>query len=397
MNIPLIKTAFFDDANTRKILADFILNSDRLSMGDQTKKWESEFAAWHNRKFSVFVNSGSSANLLLIQSLLSRNILSKGDKVAFTSVTWSTNIMPLIQLGLVPIPVDVSLNSFNSSLFELQNVHNKHPDLKAFFITNVLGFAEDLPDIERYCSSNQILLLEDNCESLGSEFDSKLLGNFGLASTCSTFVGHHLSTVEGGFVLTDDFDLYITLQSCRAHGWARSWPEEIQKLYRERFGISEFNSLYTFYNIGMNLRPTEMASVLGLAQLKFLSNNVDRRHSIYSYFFDKIRNAPFKMPCNPSMNKVSAFSLPLLFSESQHREKAIAYFESLGIDTRPLVSGNILRQPFAINCLGDFSGLLPNADILHDFGLYIACRPDFSENEVEYLEKSLSGLINLLN
>ena len=96
-------------------------------------------------------------------------------------------------------------------------------------------------------------------------------------------------------------------------------------------------------------------------------------------------------------NKVSAFSLPLLFSESQHREKAIAYFESLGIDTRPLVSGNILRQPFAINCLGDFSGLLPNADILHDFGLYIACRPDFSENEVEYLEKSLSGLINLLN
>ena len=396
MKIPLIKTTFVDDLKTKEALSRFLLSSDRLSMGPKTLEWETRFASWHNRKYAVFVNSGSSANLLLIQSLLCIGLLDKGAKVGFTSVTWSTNVMPLIQLGLTPLPLDVSLKTLNTPLEEIQKLHSQHPDLKCIFLTNVLGFCDNISDISSYCHQNSILLIEDNCESLGSIFCSTLLGNFGFASTVSTFVGHHLSTIEGGFVLTDDYDMYLTLLSSRAHGWGRSWPLDVQEEYRIKYNVTQFSSLYTFYNIGMNLRPTELSSVLGLLQIDYLANSVQLRDSTFTFFSTLIKQLNFTCPYNCLLTRISAFALPIVFDTSKQRDFAVTFFREKSIESRPLVSGNILRQPFAKNYFIDTDYDLPNADRIHDCALYIACRPDFTDNEVSFVSQVLSDLSHSL-
>ena len=275
--VPLIRDAFRNEKEIRKKLADFILNVDRFSMGDKTIQWEKEFAKWHERKYSIFVNSGSSANLLMIQSLLNTGFLKKGDKVGFTCLTWSTNVMPLIQLGLRPIPIDIDPRTLNNSLKEIKSVHSKHKDLKCIFLTNVLGMSDAIDLIAEYCQESKIILLEDNCESLGSKYKGKLLGNFSLASTVSTFLGHHLSTIEGGFVLTDNEELYLDLLAARSHGWSRSWPNRIKAEKREELNISTFHEPYTFFTIGMNLRPMEIQSFIGIDQLKYLNDSINYR------------------------------------------------------------------------------------------------------------------------
>ena len=218
MRIRLIKSTFYKELATKKALNNFILDSSKLSMGEQCLKFENDFAKFHDCKYGVLVNSGSSANLLLIQALLILGKLKKGDKIGISGLTWSTNVMPLIQLGLVPIPIDVNRNTLNVNLEALKHVY-KENRLKGFFITNLLGFCSNLNEIESFCKNENILLLEDNCESLGSKHANKLLGTFGIASTSSFFVGHHLSTIEGGIVITNDEELNDALLIARAHGF----------------------------------------------------------------------------------------------------------------------------------------------------------------------------------
>ena len=196
--IKLIKSTFFEEKQTKIALTKFINESNILSMGEQCKRFELNFAKHQERKHCCFVNSGSSANLLLLQSLINLGRLKIGDKIAFSSLTWSTNVMPIIQLGLVPIPIDVELDTLNISSKKLEETC-KNENIKCLFITNLLGFCSDLDQIEKYCSSNNIILLEDNCESLGSVLKSKKLGNFSLASTTSFFVALKKSIGIRGF------------------------------------------------------------------------------------------------------------------------------------------------------------------------------------------------------
>jgi len=190
--IKLQKSTFFNEEDTKKKLCEFIKQARFLSMGEECKKFEDNFSKKQGRKYSVFVNSGSSANLLLIQALLNINRFKKGDIVAVSALTWPTNIMPLIELGLQPILVDCEVDSLNISTRTLKDALEIQPNIKAFFLTNTLGLADDISEIAIFCSDKKIILLEDNCESLGSIIDGKLLGNFGLASTFSFFVGHHI-------------------------------------------------------------------------------------------------------------------------------------------------------------------------------------------------------------
>src|SRR3989338_10474023 len=214
--IKLVKSSFHNERETKKKLADFI------------------FAAKQRRKHAVYVNSGSSANLILIQSLLNLGRLKKGDRVGFSALTWATNIMTLIQLGLVPVAIDCEMKTLNVSPSKLKEKIN---DIDALFITNVLGFSDDIVSIARLCTKHGIPLYEDNCESLGSSVAGRLLGNFGEASTFSFYVGHHISTIEGGMVCTDDEDLYHMLVMVRAHGWDRNLPREAQDNLRKINGI----------------------------------------------------------------------------------------------------------------------------------------------------------------
>ncbi|KKP72069.1 MAG: DegT/DnrJ/EryC1/StrS aminotransferase, partial [Candidatus Roizmanbacteria bacterium GW2011_GWA2_35_19] len=243
--IKLIKSTFYKEEQTKEKLNDFIKSATQLSIGKECEKFERNFAKYQKRKHSVFLNSGSSANLALIQALLNLGKLKKGDMVGFSAVTWATNPMPLIQLGLKAVPVDVELSSLNISSKTLEAIIKKYP-LKALFITNLLGFCDDIDKISRICKKNKIILIEDNCESLGTVYKGKLLGNFGYASTFSFFVGHHMSTIEGGSICTDDEELATMLVLVRAHGWDRNLPPEKQIVLRKQHKTeSTFYSRYT--------------------------------------------------------------------------------------------------------------------------------------------------------
>src|SRR5581483_4542569 len=268
--IKLIKSTFYKEEEVKKELAEFIVNSKQLSIGPECQKFEKTFAKWQGRKSCVMVNSGSSANLAIIQALLNLGKLKRGDNVGFSAVTWSTNVMPLIELGLSPVPIDIELDTLNVSSNKLLEALRSH-DLKALFLTNLLGFCDDIDQIKKICKEKRIMLIEDNCESLGTVYKGQKLGNYGIASTFSFYVGHHLSTIEGGAVCTDNSELETMLQMVRAHGWDRNLTERKQLRIRLKNNVnSSFYSRYTFYDLGYNLRTTEVNGFIGNKQLEYI-------------------------------------------------------------------------------------------------------------------------------
>lgn len=224
--IKLIKTTFHNETKTKSELNRFILKAKTLSMNSECKKYEKAFAKKQQRKYAVFVNSGSSANLALLQALLNLDLIRKNDRVGFSAVTWATNVMPIIQLGMEPVAIDCNLETLNIPPEKIEKNVGK---IKALFLTNVLGLSDHIEKIKLICENNNIILIEDNCESLGSRTSKKLLGNFGLASTFSFFVGHHLSTIEGGMICTDSKRLYNMLVMIRAHDLQLCHASAVQK------------------------------------------------------------------------------------------------------------------------------------------------------------------------
>lgn len=350
----------------------FILWAKQLSFGEKCEQFEREFATWQGIDDAIFVNSGSSANLALIQALLNLGYLKKGDKVGFSALGWSTTVMPLIQLGLEPVPLEVTTRSLNII---------GHPrldlGLKAIFVTNLLGISPiNLSYLTKECKKEGIVLLEDNCESLGSEYDGKKLGNFGLASTFSFYVGHHMSTIEGGMVCTNDKKLARELRIVRAHGWDRNLDIRTQKAIRKQYGVAtSFYSRYTFYSLGYNLRPTEIAGFLGLLQLPYLKEIVDKREAIYHYLLRHIN----KGTINPTwMDKHSAFALPIICNSSKERDELVKRCSGK-IEVRPIVGGDLTSQPFYnFKTTG-----VTTARKIHETGLYIGINPDMTATELK--------------
>jgi CDP-6-deoxy-D-xylo-4-hexulose-3-dehydrase len=389
MKVKLIKSTFYNEQLTKEKLSDFIEGAEKLSMGEKVLEFENKFSERVNSEYSTMVNSGSSANLLLLQSLLSLGRISKGDKVAFSAVTWATNVMPILQLGLVPIPVDVELDTLNVSRAKLADVHARHTDISLLFVTNLLGFCHDLPELAEYCQSNEIILIEDNCESLGSRIDSQPLGGFGTASTCSFYVGHHLSTIEGGMVSTSDAELKHTLDMVRAHGWDRNLPDEPKRILREKYGVDEFFDMYTFYFSGFNLRPSEINGFLGCVQIEHLDEIIKRRQSNYTAFAHAVsEKTHLHQVSNKRMDVVSNFAFPLIFKTKKDFTNSLNLFRTAEIEVRPIVGGNITRQPFYRD-LSLETPSLPNSDLVHHNGFYLPNNPDLTLVEVNYLLDAL--------
>lgn len=384
MKIKLIKSTFYKEKETKKDLTEFIMNSSKLSMGDECVKFENRFAKLHNYKYGVLVNSGSSANLLLIQALLILGKLKKGDKVGVSALTWSTNVMPIIQLGLVPIPIDVEKNSLNVNLENLVICH-KENKLKAFFITNLLGFCSNLSEIVKYCKSENILLMEDNCESLGSTHSNRLLGTFGIASTSSFFVGHHLSTIEGGMVITNDDSLNDALLIARAHGWSRNLKSKKQEVLKTENNIDDFYDKYTFYDLGFNLRPTEITGYLGNNQINYLDDIISEREKNFKLFNKHAKsNKKFMQLDIMNLDIISNFAFPLVFNNRDDYFEYRNRFMENGVEIRPIVSGNIIEQPF-FNKYSNRIYKLKNATFIHENGFYFPNNPDLTGEEKEFL------------
>jgi CDP-4-dehydro-6-deoxyglucose reductase, E1 len=388
--IRLIKSPFYKSRHTTKKLSQFVRNTDWFSFGDSCLRFEDAFASYQKRKHCIMVNSGSSANLALLQALLNLGRLKKGDMVGFSAVTWSTNVMPIIQLGLIPIPVDVSLATLNVTPMELTKVIEKWP-LKAFFATHILGMCDDMPEIVKLCKTHNVLLLEDTCESLGTAQNGTLLGNFGLASTFSYYVGHHLSTIEGGSVCTNDQELAEMLRVVRAHGWDRNLSLKDQGLWRKRFNInSEFYSRYTFYDLGFNLRPTEIAGFLGLIQLEYMSEIIQKRESNYNLLKTRVfdKNNAFNPIDTSHLSPYSSFAIPVVVKNIVDFGRLVDICKDV-IEIRPLVGGDITQQPFfkKYSSYNDYP--LPNARLLHTNALYIGNNPEMTKAELRRIQHIL--------
>lgn len=380
-----MKNAFIEEKATKKALADFVMDTNKFSMGDRCSDFEKKFAKQQKRKYAILFNSGGSANLAILQTLKNQGLLKSGDRIGFSAVTWSTNVMPIIQMGFVPVPIDCDPRTLNS-MSHHAIPHLEKNKCKAFFITNVLGFTGDLDKIKKEADERGIIMLEDNCESLGTNLPQGKAGNFSLASSFSFFIAHHISTIEGGMVCTDDFHTAEMLQIVRANGWDRNLKSERQKHWREKHSVeSEFYSRYTFYDLAFNLRPTEITGFLGLTQLPHLNSIVKKRQSTFEKINKHIiKNKDFIPLLHSHLSKKSVFAIPFICKDKATKDRYIKRFEDLGIEIRPLIAGNMQHQPFFKKYF-NINDKLSGADFLHHNAFYCGNCPDYTDKEINII------------
>jgi CDP-4-dehydro-6-deoxyglucose reductase, E1 len=384
--IKLIKSSFYNENKTKKDLCNFIKNSEQLSYGSECDKFEKNFAKFQKRKHCIFLNSGSSANLAIIQALINLGHIKPGDMIGFSALTWSTNVMPIIQLGMKAIPVDIELETLNVSSRKLLETLRKYP-LKVMLLTNLLGFCDDIDEIKKVCDEKKIILLEDNCESLGTKYKGKLLGNYSLASSFSFYVGHHMSTIEGGAVCTDSEKFATMIRLVRAHGWDRNLSETRQIKIRNKYRVnSTFYSRYTFYDLGYNLRPMEINAFIGNTQIPYLKEITTKRNEnffrmalpIYAksekYYPIKYNHIEF----------LSNFAVPVICKSQKVRDELVEKCNGI-VEIRPIVGGDMTRQPFFKKYMKEYSFDNPNAQLAHEQGLYFGNNPELTRREINQI------------
>jgi CDP-6-deoxy-D-xylo-4-hexulose-3-dehydrase len=376
LDFPLVDSSY---DNQEIISCIDTLLSGQLTMGKRVRQFETEFASYCGAPHAVMVNSGSSANLLALSALTNplRGVrLQAGDKVAVPAVCWSTSVWPIIQMGLVPVLIDVDPNTLNLSLPSLQRALGLH-DLKAVLMVHVLGNSTDLGALLDIVTERGLLLIEDTCESLGSTYAGRKLGTIGTFGTFSFYFSHHMTTIEGGMVLARNEADYDLLKCLRAHGWSREQSNRAA-LEREH---SHIDPRFLFINVGYNLRPMEIQAAFGLEQLKRLDAMNSHRRANVELIRAAFRSHPqwrgqLLFPEATAQLDACWFGFPFLIAPalSLDYRKLTHLLLAHGIDTRPIVSGNMALQPairhFNVDLsLGPFAG----AQAIHDRGLFIGC------------------------
>jgi CDP-6-deoxy-D-xylo-4-hexulose-3-dehydrase len=372
MSIKLVKdTIDFDDITK---LIEWLKTNPRLTKGELTTTFEGLWSKWLGCKYSVFVNSGSSANLAAIYSLILSGKL-KNNKIIVPAVSWVTTVTPVIQLGLTPIMCDCDKDNLGLDINHLKTLI-KEENPSAIILVHVLGFPNHMKEIIELCEENDILLIEDTCESIGSKYGDKHLGTFGDLSTFSFYFGHHMSTIEGGMISTDNEDLYHILLSIRSHGWDRDLPLSKQKELREKYKVNDFKSLYTFYYPGFNLRATDLQAFIGILQMDKLNHIVKSRHKNYLRYKEGIKNDFWDItPTNNSY--VSNFSYPII---TKNLDKLISELQNNDIECRPLICGSINEHPFWYERYGKQE--LPNSKLVHEYGIYLPNNHQMTDEEI---------------
>ena len=363
-----------------------VIESDNFTMGKNVNAFEKEFASYHGSKYCVMVNSGSSANHLGLSSLFFRKHgpkLTQGDEVLVTAVSWSTTYSPLYFHGLKLRFVDIDLDTLNVDTDKL--IKAITPNTKAIFAVNLLGNPNVFSELQRIAEENDLLLLEDNCESLGAEYTGKKTGSFGLFGTCSGFFSHHMSTMEGGMITTDDEEIYHILLSIRAHGWTRNLPKS-NKLTKK----SDDNFLESFRFIlpGYNFRPLEFSGSLGRVQLKKLNQFIKQRRINAELFQEMFEKYSFlRIQKEIGQSSWFGFSLVLDANSGISRESFVNFLTDHGVETRPIVAGNIIHNPMVEYFDYSISDDLGNADLVHNNGLFIGNHHFSLEEPLRKLDK----------
>ena len=354
---PLMQSAITE--SDKQALIDFISTSDRYTCGPKVKQFEDAWSKWLGCQHSLFVTSGSAANLLLMAAVKELHKIPDGSKVLVPACTWVTNVSPVFQVGLEPVFCDVDLARYSFDMDALPE-----EDIRIVFITHLLGINSPVEQLKKKYPN--AIFLEDICESHGVKAPNGMKrGSTGLGGTFSFYYGHHMTTIEGGMVCTDSEELYELMKIKRSHGMARLLSPP---LYEE--AIKKYPNIdpkFLFLTDGYNFRNTELNAVLGIEQLKRLDENIEVRRKNFDCFIKLLDPEIFYLPYNDPGN--SSFAFPFICKKPEEREKLKSIFDELGVEHRPIVSGNLLLHPFLDKWKDSVS--VPNATKLNDGGVYI--------------------------
>ncbi len=368
---PLVENPY-SDADIKEAIK--VLKSKQLTISSRTKNFEKYFTKKFNSKFSVMVNSGSSANLLALQCLINpyrKNRLKPGDEVIIPTLCWSTSLWPIIQSGLTPIFIDINQNTLNIDENEIIKKISKKT--KAILLVHVLGNSCDMDKILKIKKKYNLILIEDTCESIGSRFNKKYLGTFGEFSSFSFYSSHQISSGEGGMICCKNKEDYDIILSLRSHGWSRGTSFE-SKIYKKNKNLDK---KFIFFNSGYNLRPTEISAAIGHNQLKKLNQFIKIRKINRLKIIQRIKNN-FNLKNkidffyeNKNVNP-SWFGIPIKILKKIKEKKKILYnLEKNGVETRPIISGNFAKQPASIKYKLSLKRKFPMTDKVYNSSFFI--------------------------
>jgi CDP-4-dehydro-6-deoxyglucose reductase, E1 len=370
--------------------AKAVLDSGVLTMGEHCKAFEAAFAKYIGVKNAIMVNSGSSANLLATFALANpicplngKRRIEPNSEVIVPALTWSTTVWPFVHAGAIPVFVDCDPVTLQMRPEDIEAAIT--PRTTAIAIVHVLGGAVDVAEVRRIADKHKLWLFEDTCESLGVLWDKRQVGTFGHLASYSFYFAHHITTIEGGMVITDDDELADLMRAMRAHGWVRHMHNGAEYAAKH----PEIDSRFLFVTTGFNLRPTEINGAIGVIQLQKLDTFNARRRDIARKLDDglaKVRNRGFLQPMTFDQRCMPApFGYPVLCRTTEERNRLRDHLEANGIETRPVICGNLARQPALAHIEHRVSGNLAGADQVMDCGLYWGTHPMMGDDEVAYI------------
>jgi CDP-4-dehydro-6-deoxyglucose reductase, E1 len=376
------------DREEKKAMYD-VIESDIFTMGKNVKAFEKAFAQFFGKKYAVMVNSGSSANLVGVASLFYRKEkpLKRGDEVIVPCISWATTFHPLQQYGLKLKFVDIDLETLNYDIEELQKAIT--PNTKMIVTVSVLGNPNYFDAIEKLCEEHNILLFDDNCESMGARYNGKYTGTSGLINTYSTFFSHHISTMEGGLILTDDYEIYCLCKSIRNHGWTRDQEEDSPIFKRKE---DDFFEAYRFILPGYNVRPGELQGALGLQQLKKLPAMLEQRRKNALYFQQKFKDDQ-RFIIQKEVGESSWFSFTMIINPESGVKRADVFnaLKKADIGYRIITGGNFLEHD-VIQYFDYEVTKSSNASYAHNYGFFVGNAPKDMTQEIDLLENALRGI-----
>jgi CDP-6-deoxy-D-xylo-4-hexulose-3-dehydrase len=382
-NWPLIN----DNVSTtdRQVLSDFILSGERLTNGPKVKEFENIWSNWLGTKHSVMVNSGASANYISIA--IAKEVMGIGE-VIVPPLGWVSDLASIAQLGMKPVIVDIDMKNLAITAENIKNAIT--PNTKAIVLIHCLGFNGISDEIIKIAKDNNIMLIEDCCESHGATYKEQRIGTFGHLSLFSFYFGHHITTVEGGIICTDNEKLYNLAKLFRSHGMTREASPEIQEYYQTNF--PELNPLFTFAVAGFNMRSTEINAVLGIEQMKRLDYNIAKRTENLNTWLLNLDASKFYLDFD--VEGSSNFALPLVLKEpSKEQLKAVCDVlneEKVEYRLGTAGGGNQALQPYLKFYNHRVEGDLPNTNYIHHYALYIG-------NHTELIESQIINLCSKLN
>ena len=392
---PLLEKGLSDDDLNKGIN---VLKTGFITMNKETEKFEKEFSKAVKSKYSLMVNSGSSANLLAAFAAcnpLRKNKFKIGDEALIPALCWSTSLWPLVQTGLIPKFIDANPDTLNVNADEVIKKITKKT--KVIMLVNVLGISTDIKKITNYAKKRNIIVIEDNCEALGAKFQNKYLGTYGDFGTYSFFYSHQITCGEGGMIVCNNKDDYKILLSLRSHGWSRG-----KNVYQENAKkYPNLDPRYIFINSGFNLRPTDIQAAIGRNQLKRLNTFKKIRKENKIKIINKLKkdsrwNGQFNFVKYSKKIDASYMVLPILLNEKfkTRKKQFIETIETLGLETRPIISGSFLNQPSAkLYKLNPKNEKFEGAQKIQDLGFVIGLHTvKISNRQINFIVDTLFSI-----